>query len=340
MTNINLFFILYDPRSGSTLLSNLITKNMNVLVSPETHLLINILLEHDIHHVLSRSDCLNILKIVHNDRKINDWEITEKIVNVVESASGGTTSKLVKDILSVYLDSVVDFKYTALGLKKDTYIIVADKLKSIFPSAKFICIVRDPRGVFLSKKKSIYTGNGKAFQTNAIKASKEWNRYTKCINIIKNMYFSNVLLIRYEDIIADEHKVISKIASFLSISMSTHSRNYSIHDRYKDIHTNVHSRIIRDNDKKWMKELSEKEIYYIQLSCSQGMKNFGYRKETYLHNRMRFIYFITYTIQSFLLNIVYFLRRRFGSIKYKNMQCFASVRNKSYMYRLYSIYKK
>jgi|APSaa5957512535_1039671.scaffolds.fasta_scaffold40792_2 hypothetical protein len=319
MVSMKLFFLLYDPRSGSTLLSDLITKNMSVLISPETNLIINILLEYETNHILSNKDCNKILKITHKDRKINDWRITDKIIYIIKTSTGGTIGDLVRDIFSSYIQSFSDYQdYTAFGLKKESYAAIADKLKLIFPDAKFICILRDPRGVFLSKKNSIYTGNGKPFQVDSIKSSMEWKIYVRRIEYIKEQFKNSFLLIKYEDIIKDSDNIMLKISSFLSIDMDKSNKRYYVHNRYKNIHNNLSSKIIVNNDIRWKKELSDKEIFFIELACSERMEYYGYKKETPKYPNKFIINYMLYMIKSLLLRLLSYLRLKFGGIVYSN----------------------
>ena len=42
MNSVNIFFILYDARSGSTFLSNLLVKNYDIVIPPESNFIIKI----------------------------------------------------------------------------------------------------------------------------------------------------------------------------------------------------------------------------------------------------------------------------------------------------------
>ena len=83
MKSLKLYFILYDQRSGSTLLSSLLGKWMKTNVAPETNLPIDIVLKYSNQRRLSSTDCISIQKMIRHDRKIGDWGITNELISSV-----------------------------------------------------------------------------------------------------------------------------------------------------------------------------------------------------------------------------------------------------------------
>jgi hypothetical protein len=323
------FFVLYDSRSGSTLLSRLITKYFNATVAPEADLPINILLDYNSDHLLSANDSACILKLIAQDRKVNDWNINKEIENIVINSEGRSVSQLIEDIYKALLDSVGDANISSLGLKKGSYIRVADRIKSIYNDAQFICIIRDPRGVFSSKKYSIYTGTGKPFDEDPIHAALVWSDYLECVLYLKSIYKDSVHIVKYEDILQDEEKTMKKISGYLDLPIDIQSRPFYIHSRYADIHKNATKSVMKSNDK-WISTLLECEISHIQFVCLEKMKEFGYE----LRPTKRNIYCMLigwFKIKFYRGKLE--LKKRYGYYKYDN--CFARKRK-----RIFSLVKR
>ena len=319
MNNLNPFFIIYDPRSGSTLLSDIIIKNTNSLILPETNFLINLLLEYDVDRSLSRNDTYKILNILRKDRKINDWNITEKIINIVENSVNTKVNELIKKVLYAYINSfpIAKKKYS-IGLKKENYVIIVDKIKKIFPKSKFISIVRDPRGVFLSKKTSLYTGNGKPFEVNPIKSALAWLIFQKRINYISAKYPGSILIVNYEHLIKEPDLIISKIANFLRLNLVKNETKISLHKRYKELHKNLDQELIIYNDVKWQKNLTYKEILFIEFTCEKCLSFYGY-KNIYLNViRKPLLLFLFFKIEFYIINLLLFFKLKLGSVIYNN----------------------
>ncbi len=318
MKHLNPFFIVYDPRSGSTLLSDIISRNMPTIVSPETNLIINILLEYETDHLLSVKDCKIILKLIKNDRKINDWQITDKINEIVNNCNNISVKDLIKNILLTYINSSTNFnKFKTFGLKKESYILFAEKLKLIFPNAKFICIIRDPRGIFLSKKTSLYTGDGKPFQTNPIKSSIDWLTYLKRVEYINNNYPDSVLIVKYENLLKSHTMILKKLSTFLKLNLTQNDAKYFIHERYQALHINVKKDVLTNNDTKWKKQLSYNEILAIELSCEKKLNDYGYNTFVKLSD-INNVYYLNHKIQYLYFRILFYFRSKIGKIVYDN----------------------
>jgi len=93
--------------------------------------------------------------------------------------------------------------------KTPTNIYLIDKFLQTFPDAKVIHIVRDPRDVVLSLMER---------GASAYKAAERW---LTSLSAIRNCrYHSNVLEIKYEDLILETEKTLKKVSSYLNIEFN------------------------------------------------------------------------------------------------------------------------
>jgi len=326
------YFIVYDSRSGSTMVSNMLSKWMNTYVIPESQLPIDLLLRFSVQQKLTSSDCDAICEMIKEDRKINDWGCTEQLLYIASTCVGKDIKSVVRLFYSAFFDLHNTTSSYVLGIKKESYLLVANQLKSIFTDAKFLCVVRDPRGVFASKKRSINTGTGRAFEKNPVKAGLIWSRYIKCIVRLSSLYPGDVLFIKYENILNNEEKEFSKIASFLGVDLVRGKSNFYIHERYSAIHSNVGHAVLSDNNKKWRKELSDCEVYLVQKSCSEEMAVFKYHIESVTCGSNCNYYLLCSRILISIYKFYYLVRSYVGSIRYENRSdgCFALKKSKRF----------
>lgn len=274
----NPFFIFYDSRSGSTFLSNLLVERVEVTIPPETNFIIKILNNYKKKRIESISDLEYLLKIIENDSKFSDWrlgikEIRENTKNKLPLSPRG----FLLTIFSIYKKKHSS-KFYFFGIKKGNYINNYKQIKNIFPNAKYICLIRDGRAVFNSKKNSIYSKTGEPFETNVYKAAKRWSYVVNLMLDLKKENPKQTLILYYENLINNKEKVLEKTYNFLEIKprKKPNKENYIIPKRYGNIHDNIKKEADASIIDKWKKNLSKEEIYSFENIASEELKNHGY----------------------------------------------------------------
>jgi len=103
-----------------------------------------------------------------------------------------------------------------------------DEILNFYPTAKIVCMIRDPRDVLLSQKykwKRKFLGHKRVpfkevirswFNYHPITISKLWNSNTK--KILNSLNKENVYLIKYEELLEQPEIVIERLCSFLNIN--------------------------------------------------------------------------------------------------------------------------
>ena len=152
-------------------------------------------------------------------------------------------------------------------------------LLSSFPAAKFIYLVRDPRDFALSHKRS---PNHPGSVINAVEVWKrDQHAFLQCYSFLKNS--GRVMRIRYEDLLSHQEQELKNVCMFLNFDFS-----FSMVDFYKKELTktnagkiknwvNLGKPTMKNNYKKYRKELHASEIKYIENSCSGLMALFKYK---------------------------------------------------------------
>jgi len=155
-----------------------------------------------------------------------------------------------------------------------------DALKELFPDARLIQVVRDPRAVFASVKKRIMNRSG--CHTKAHRLTRAWNRSAREIPRLRRAP-STCLVIRYEDLASDPRRVLETVCQFGGFEFSERmlaptragegwEGNSAFHDKFKGI-----SAAPIDQ---WKGYLTEHEIWWIELHCRKGMKLADYPLRT------------------------------------------------------------
>jgi Sulfotransferase family len=158
--------------------------------------------------------------------------------------------------------------------------IRADELFKLYPEARLLQVVRDPRAVFASRKTRLIKTFG--HHTKAHRLVREWNESSRQIRKLEKRT-DNYLLVRYEDIVQNTTRTLEKISQFIGIELlpvmleptragSRWEGNSSYQEKFAGISA--------ESVNQWKNVLTEHEIWWIEMHCREGMQIAGYQLET------------------------------------------------------------
>ena len=186
----SIIFILGMPRSGTSLVEQIITSHSEVFGCGELPILSNIIKKKFIKNNL----------IIDNLNKI----IKDPL--------------LIESLRKEYLDFIDNFNHNQK--------IVTDKaplnfrwigfIKIIFPKAKIIHCIREPKNNCLSMFKNLFEG-GLNFTYDQEDLVKFYKYYVELMNFWKSKYSSNIMDVNYEGLISNNRETIEKIVKFCDL---------------------------------------------------------------------------------------------------------------------------
>jgi hypothetical protein len=156
-------------------------------------------------------------------------------------------------------------------------------LNELFPEAKLIQIIRDPRAVFASVKNRIMSQYGS--HTKAHRLVRSWNRSAREIPQLLQDPF-RFLVVRYEDLVRTPRKVLETICRFGGFDFSENmleptragngwQGNSAFHKTFSGIST--------ASLDQWKDTLTEEEVWWVEMHCRKGMKLANYSFQTRAH---------------------------------------------------------
>ncbi|WP_160154379.1 sulfotransferase [Microbulbifer sp. ALW1] len=266
---MNPVFIVGVPRSGTTLLRELLSQNQEIsMPRDEFQLIPKFCHKYPADRPLNIKEVSEIVKTVNKSAFYYHFagrvEPLRESVVYRELAEDPTLYNVIKYIL-LYFSENKSGKY--FGDKTPFNLFHLDDLSQVFPSAKIICVSRDPRDVCLSMRKAW----GKSYLT----AAEKWRDGIEAFFKFENQHPSDSLHIFYEELLSDTDLVMRRICDFLDIEYSSEMLTLKENREKMGAAKGAHG-VVRDNHSKFLGKISAKNLSLIESICIDEMKICGY----------------------------------------------------------------
>lgn len=286
--NIPMLFILGKGRSGTSLLQNMLDAHPAIIGPQESKFAVLLYpLFSDIKKwkksdILLFVKCLYMEPLFANLWHIDKDELTNKLLSVMDLADYSILCKIVyyqfrKDKENVLL----------ISDKNPQYVLFIDTLLKIFPEARFVHIVREPRDNIYSH---IVSFNDK----NPIFRAYQWLEFNKIIERKKAILPGRFFSVKYENLVSNPEIVMRSLSEFLGIPFSDKmARNKDtavINEQLAKSEmrregTRIHKELLRpvntSNIGKWKKGMSNYARQATEIITAEFAKNtYGYEVET------------------------------------------------------------
>jgi hypothetical protein len=156
---------------------------------------------------------------------------------------------------------------TLWGDKTPGYINHIPLLKELFPEARFLHVVRDPRDYCLSVRKS--------FKKSIYRAAERWRRGVGNARIYGARLGQDYLEIRYERLLEEPVPTMNQVSSFLGVAYDETLVNLA--SAPEDLgDAKGHSEIVTNNRNKYRTQLSARETRRIEEIVCEVARSVGY----------------------------------------------------------------
>jgi hypothetical protein len=159
-------------------------------------------------------------------------------------------------------------KKTIWGDKTPSYLLSIPLLKTLFPRAKFIHIIRDVRDICISARK--------AWKRNIYFTAQRWSDYiNRCRKDAASHAAGDYIEITYEELTADPGAVLEQLCGFLGIHYEHHMPVLTFSsEEFGD--AKGKTEVIHDNTQKWKTQLSAAQAGKIEAICAPLLQDLGY----------------------------------------------------------------
>lgn len=260
-------FIGYCDRSGSTFLLNELNKIEGVVVCPELDLLVRFLLKNP-HKEINPRFLRNFRQAISNEKKFTLWDFP---IN-----STGCNRRI--DLFYKIIDD-----YSQKFTKSPKFIVFKERsileyykaLSNSNRNVSFVSLVRDPRAVFASQKRTINFSQNRVMSNNALTTARIWNRHCRTNERI------DIKTITYERLISNLEFTIQSLFRWIeksdsSLSYKTDLEAQPFYNKIEEKHTLVSEPPVISRISAWKKELSTADIAIIEHICFDNMVKYQY----------------------------------------------------------------
>ncbi len=207
-------FVAGPQRSGTTLLQLVLSAHSQITITPEAKFTAQLLAQNWSPELpLNQSQKEFAIAIMRDDAKLKSWPSfnLEDFLATVPWPNDLTIAQLL-DSLFRFFARQTNGGTDYLGNKKGLYAHekLGLKIKGIFPDAKFVHIVRDPRDIVRSMLKNLVPRS----LEQAAKICQSRGRHMAAM---REHFPDDVLVVRYEDLILTPEVVCRRICDFLGL---------------------------------------------------------------------------------------------------------------------------
>ena len=271
-------FIVGVPRSGTTLLQMILNSHSKIAIYSEIHFFTQIVqLKNIIPHLKSKSE---IDEFFEQIKRINHYKYLPGIDELEKTVKSRMYLTSESSYENFYLYLMQEFakseKKERFGEKTPQNINYLEELIKLFPNAKIINIIIDPRAVVNSLVKVDWSSD------DIIVNTLKWKIQIINSEQKKMNCNGNYLEVTYESLVENAETTLKTICEFIDVRYDSEMLNYFYHsDNYlskeKD-KIGVTKNIYQSSTNKWNYELSKSQIYIIQLLLGSYLTKFGYDK--------------------------------------------------------------
>ena len=273
-------FIVGLPRSGTTLVSVILNAHSQLAISPETHYFTKY---RRLGDQLAKTPSVDLRK---------KCTLLKNLLQTPEFAAMGFS----KEEMSKIYDLLLCEKHICHGVilgtilgqyarkhgkqrwgeKTPGHFRYVPLIKGVFPDAKVISVIRDPRDVSLSLRKVPWSSN------NVLHHAWHWRQYVQLSQRYRSWYEDDYLELRYEDLLSNPGTTLEELCDFLGLPfepqmLAFHEKRALTFDPEREPWKRKAGQPLDPtNMMKWVREMPPEEVKVAELLASRGLKAKGY----------------------------------------------------------------
>jgi len=275
-----LFFIVGHHRGGTTLLQSMLSSHSRITIPPETQYFLEVWPRRERFGELgddaTRKRIANFLQ--SQDCSMRNLKLDfDKVA--AELRSNADYSDLFVAMLTVWAKSR---DKPRVGDKSPGYMRSVPFIAELYPKAKFIASLRDPRAVVNSEL------NAKWGALSVDQIARRWRRIVEChYELERSLSPDRYLMLRYEDLVRDPEQNLRRVCEFLGEPFEPAMLRYYERpaselgfDESENWKLNTLKPLNPGRLDAWKESLTEKQIDLIERAAAPHLKSLHYELAT------------------------------------------------------------
>ncbi len=261
-SDLQFFTVVGVGRSGTSLLMTMLDSHPQLALPPETQFLSRHVVKHP---YATLAETQRRLRQEVNYQRLG-ISLSEFLDPFIKGEIPFSNTQAYRRIFELWSERT---GLKCIGDKSPKNIEFLPVIKKLYPVAKVIHIIRDPRDVFLSRTKAGWcAGRHRVLQTLAYRAQFDQARLSGSM-----LFGKNYLEIHYESLLSAPDVTLGKVCEFLNVpfkkAMLDHRASAETHVFPEEIDwkRQVLGPLLQDNKNKWKQELTSRQIAYIEDCC-------------------------------------------------------------------------
>lgn len=273
-------FLMYENRSGSTFLASRLDLHPEIGVTIETEAFADLL--ETGASIRDAADVDRVVATFFGDEKFGQWGIEREELRAALAALGAPADfeAILRTVLDLHFRSGPLSYYLVKGTRLTHHIA---RLRREVPTARYLHILRDPRGVFGSQKQSVGSYTARAMNEDPRDAARRWAANARRVDRVTG---PDLMEVRYEDLIADYDRTMDAVRRFvarddlpaLAAAGDFDGEAYlaRIPEDQRHLHRNLLRKPRADRIEAWREELTDTEIALSQSGAGEMLAAKGY----------------------------------------------------------------
>ncbi|MEG6512199.1 sulfotransferase [Desulforamulus ruminis] len=278
---MSLFFIIGNPRSGTSLLRLMLNNHPLISVPPECGFAVWLYEKYKEKRFDDKEVVKEFIEDVIKARKFETWGLSKECVEkYILSREYVLYEEIALAIYLIYAQKKGK-NPTLIGDKNNFYIKHLASIKEIFNNPKLIFIVRDGRDVATSYRELFYKKIASIYAPklpySIEEIANEWVNNNKYI-IEESCEYS--LLITYEELVMGPRETLEKVCNFLNVDYHEAMLRYYINNDEPTEYLQWKSKTLEkpdcNNIGKFKYLLTDDEVNLFESIAGQSLHSFGY----------------------------------------------------------------
>ncbi|MCU0370953.1 MAG: sulfotransferase [Bacteroidales bacterium] len=280
---IPLFFIIGRPRSGTTLLRILFEAHPNVVIPPESPIIISLYKKYTHVTFWDEKIIWEFTEDVFKQRYFDKWLIDKDVLykNLLGEQGESSFQQMFRVVCLSYHSLYAKEDIQLIGDKNPAYSLYPGRIHELFPESGIIHITRDYRDNYLSLVRV-------NFEVPIVPlVVYRWKFAYRRMQKVKKKHPDLFYSLKYEDLASDPEKKFREICGFLGLKFDPHvlsfyekkeeaERAYAGSEEIAIVHKSLFNPISTDRMNLWEKEMTERQIRVADLVAGKTAEKAGY----------------------------------------------------------------